>query len=132
MPTPFPKFENRFFEAADPFGRVWQVEFRWQQTGISIRHADTVDVKYALFHDDHHGVKEELVKVIALPHPLLLALAKKAERKLTDGWCLRLANAHLKQMIETWEDMDKVLVTLTSAELDRAHALIEKEIHEAA
>ena len=37
----------RMFEAGpDPFGRHWQVEFRWLQTGISIRHADTVDVKF--------------------------------------------------------------------------------------
>ncbi|MBY0374863.1 MAG: hypothetical protein K2Q23_12770 [Bryobacteraceae bacterium] len=131
MSVPFPKFDHRFFEAADPFGRVWQVEFRWQQTGISIRHADTVDVKYSLFHDDHHGVKEELEKVIALPHPHLLALAKRAERPLTDAWCLRLANAHLQQMIETWEDMDKVLVTLTAQELDRAHASVLKQLEAA-
>src|SRR5690606_21714904 len=33
----------RSFQAGpDPFGRMWNVEFRWLQTGISIRHADTV------------------------------------------------------------------------------------------
>lgn len=126
MSAPFPKFENRYFEAADPFGRVWQVEFRWQQTGISIRHADTVDVKYSLVHGG-----DAIEKVIALPHPLLLELSKKANRSLTDAWCLRLANAHLKQMIETWEDMDKVLVTLTATELDRANAEISKQLEAA-
>ncbi len=37
---------RRFQAGPDPFGRVWEVEFRWLQTGISIRHADTVDVKF--------------------------------------------------------------------------------------
>ena len=40
----------RDFEAGpDPFGRTWQVYFRWLQTGISIRHADTVDVKFVVW-----------------------------------------------------------------------------------
>ena len=39
--------QTRLFEAGpDPFGRMWKVQFRWLQTGISIRHADTVDVKF--------------------------------------------------------------------------------------
>ena len=61
----------RQFEAGpDPFGRTWQVEFRWLQTGISIRHADTVDVKFAVSSD---GIDPE-EKVIALPHPALLQI----------------------------------------------------------
>jgi hypothetical protein len=44
---------SRRFEAGpDPFGRTWQVEFRWLQTGISIRHADTVDVKFVAWTTD--------------------------------------------------------------------------------
>jgi hypothetical protein len=38
----------RRFEATDPYGRVWQVEFRWQQNAISIRHSDSVDVKFQI------------------------------------------------------------------------------------
>ena len=39
----------RQFEAGpDPFGRKFQVFFKWLQTAISIRHADTVDVKFIL------------------------------------------------------------------------------------
>ena len=38
----------RRFETTDPFGRNWLVEFRWLQNGISIRHSDTVDVKFQL------------------------------------------------------------------------------------
>jgi hypothetical protein len=39
----------RQFEAGpDPFGRKFQVFFKWLQTAISIRHSDTVDVKFVL------------------------------------------------------------------------------------
>ena len=39
----------REFEAGpDPFGRKYQVYFKWLQTAISMRHADTVDVKFIL------------------------------------------------------------------------------------
>ena len=39
----------REFEAGpDPFGRKFQVLLKWLQTAISIRHSDTVDVKYIL------------------------------------------------------------------------------------
>ena len=55
---------RRFQAGPDPFNRIWEVEFRWLQTGISIRHADTVDVKFLLIDPD--GVKTE--KTIALPH----------------------------------------------------------------
>lgn len=131
MQTPFPKFDHRHFEAADPFGRVWLAEFRWLQTAISIRHADAIDVKYVVYHDDHHGHKEEMERVIALPQALMLEMAKKHGVGLSDGWCLRLANAHLRAMIEAWEDMDKVLVTLTMPEIERAHAAMVKELEAA-
>jgi hypothetical protein len=104
----------RHFEAgADPFGRKWTVKFRWLQNAISIRHADAVDVKFALSCDD--GSAEE--KVIALPHAALLELAAAEKREITDPWCMRLAASHLKKMIETFEDMDKPLVTLSAAQL---------------
>src|ERR1700712_2445973 len=106
--------ESRLFEAGpDPFGRHWKVQFRWLQTGISIRHADTVDVKFLITPGD--GASEE--KVIALPHPALLGLTAARSRKLSDGYCMRLAAAHLKRMIETSEDMEKVLVTVSPEEL---------------
>jgi hypothetical protein len=89
------------------------VQFRWLQTGISIRHADTVDVKF--FVTPPQGETEE--KVIALPHPALLELTARRHRKLTDTYCRRLAAAHLRHMIETTEDMDKTLVTVSPQEL---------------
>ena len=106
--------QSRLFDAGpDPFGRMWKVQFRWLQTAISIRHADTVDVKF--FVTPTGGEIEE--KVIALPHPTLLELTAKKGRKLTDPLCMRLAAAHLRYMIETSEDMDKTLVTVSPQEL---------------
>jgi hypothetical protein len=103
----------RLFEAGpDPFGRMWKVQFRWLQTGISIRHADTVDVKFFVTPDS--GETEE--KVVALPHPLLLELTQNG-RTLSDSYCMRLAAAHLQHMIETSEDMEKTLVTVPREEL---------------
>jgi hypothetical protein len=105
---------RRFDVGPDPFGRNWTVEFRWLQTAISIRHADTVDVKFQLISGE--DVQE---KVIALPHPDLLALSQKLGRPLTDPWCMKLAALHVRHMIETDQDMEKTLVTVGSADLER-------------
>ncbi|MBV8070367.1 MAG: hypothetical protein JO270_10715 [Acidobacteriaceae bacterium] len=106
--------QARLFDAGpDPFGRTWHVQFRWLQTGISIRHADTVDVKF--FINTADGPVEE--KVIALPRAALLDMANLRGRPLSDPYCLRLAAAHLRHMIETSEDMEKTLVTVSPEEL---------------
>ncbi len=106
----------REFQAGpDPFGRMWQVHFKWLQTGISIRHADTVDVKFAAAPDGE--AFEE--RIIALPHPVLLVISKNVGHALTDAWCLKIAGLHLKHMIESGEDMEKTLVTAQPADIDR-------------
>jgi hypothetical protein len=106
----------REFQAGpDPFGRTWNVEFLWLQNGISIRHADTVDCKFAV--DGGLGREE---KVIALPHPLLLELTAKAGVPLSDPLCIKLASERLRSMIETGEDLEKPLVTVTRPDLERA------------
>ena len=88
---------SREFDAGpDPFGRTWHVHFSWLQTGISIRHADTVDVKFGI----STGGEPFDERVIALPHPLLLALSANTGHPLTDAWCLKLAALHLKHMLE--------------------------------
>lgn len=115
------RFNSRYFHVEDPFHRSWEVEFRWLQTGISIRHADTVDVKFEL-----RSGEEKQEKVIALPHPLLLQLSQSSGVKLTDPWCMRLASTHLRIMMRTWEDMDKTLVTLSLADLERAQTALAK------
>jgi hypothetical protein len=115
------EYFRRFEVGPDPFGRNWIVEFRWLQTGISIRHADTVDVKFQLMSGE--DVQE---KVIALSHPDLLALSKKLGRPLTDPWCMKLAALHLRRMIETDQDMEKTLVTVGPGDLERCAEILER------
>jgi hypothetical protein len=112
---------RRFQAGPDPFGRIWEVEFRWLQTGISIRHADTVDVKFDIWTEGEP--KQE--KVLALPHADLLALAKATGHPLTDAWCLRIAARHLKHVIESGEDLEKTLITLSPADLERAIGAVQ-------
>ena len=116
---------NRRFQAGpDPFGRTWEVEFRWLQTGISIRHADTVDVKFVVWTaGESRDAEPKQEKVIALPHPALLALAAKTGHPLSDPWCLKLAAQHLRYMISSGEDLEKTLVTVSPADLERAAGL---------
>lgn len=98
----------RNFEVVDLFGASLSVEFRWIQNGISIRHADTIDVKFDIFGQD---VKQE--KVIALPHPLLLAASTQTGHAITDPWCSRIGAMHLAHMLQSGDDIEKHLVTLT-------------------
>ena len=122
----------RQFEAGpDPFGRKFQVLFKWLQTAISLRHADTVDVKFILQSEDAGSSQ----KTIALPLPDLLAICRETGRKMDDPWCARLAAFHLIYLIETGEDMEKDLVTVPKADLAR-HAgelarLEQQETHAA-
>ncbi len=110
----------RNFTVTDAFGSKCDVEFRWQQNAISIRHADAVDVKFEV---KSGAVVEE--KVIALPHPLLLKLSTENGRVLSDPWVSRLAAAHLKSMLETGEDVEKKLVTMSYAEMQRASSVVD-------
>jgi hypothetical protein len=103
----------RQFEATDPFGQTWQADFLWIQNAITIRHADAVDVKFKLY-----SRGEAMIKVIALYHPWLIELSSKHRRPITDPWCCRLAALHLRTMIETWQDMEKAVVSPTREELE--------------
>jgi hypothetical protein len=114
----------RQFEAGpDPFGRKFQVMFKWLQTAISLRHADTVDVKFIL-EDESAGRTE---KTIALPLPALLAVSGETGRKMDDPWCARLAELHLRHLVETGEDMEKDLVTVPLADIKRYAAELARE-----
>lgn len=105
----------RYFEVGpDPFGRTWLVQLRWLQTAISIRHADAVDVKFQLTSGE---TSEE--RVIALMHPDLLRLSEQLKRPLTDAWCLKLAAAHLRDVVLTGEDLEKTLITCSYADLEQ-------------
>ena len=81
-------------------------------------------MKFELVSDDARATK-----VIALLHPHLLALSRKAGRPISDSWCSRLAAAHLRQMIQSGEDMDKTLVTPTLEMLERHEAEMDARAH---
>ena len=122
MPDNFRRFEA----GPDPFGRVWQVEFRWLQTGISIRHADTIDVKFIVWTEGPETEQEpKQEKIVALPHPALLALCEKTGHALTDSWCMKVAARHLTYMFTSGEDLEKTLVTLSPADLERAARVLQ-------
>jgi hypothetical protein len=116
-------FHFREFQAGpDPYGKVWNVRFVWLQTGISIRHADTVDVKFQLSEGGR-----SFFRVVAMSHPDLLRVARQTGRPLTDPWCSRLAALHVRHMIETGEDMEKTLVTVSPAQLERYAATLGEQ-----
>lgn len=104
---------RQFESGPDPFGRKFKVYFKWLQTAITLRHADTVDVRFVL--EEEGGARVE--KTIALPHPDLLAVSRETGRPMDDPWCSRLAAKHLNRLIETGEDMEKSLVTVPMADL---------------
>ena len=103
---------RQFEVGPDPFGRKWQVLFKWLQTAISLRHSDTVDAKFVLESD---GTRVE--KQIAMPHADLLEVSRRTGHVMSDSWCSRLAAEHLKHMVETGEDLEKDLVILRLNEL---------------
>ena len=113
----------REFEAGpDPFGRKFKVFFKWLQTAISIRHSDTVDVKFILS-DDNGGQSQ---KTIALPHADLLRVCREIGHPLEDPFCGRIAALHLQELVSTGEDMEKDLVTLLPADLKRHAEAVAK------
>jgi len=114
----------REFEAGpDPFGRKFNVLLKWLQTAISIRHADTVDVKFILI--DENGARAE--KTIALPHAELQNVSRATNRPMDDAWCGRIAALHLLYLVSSGEDMEKSLVTLNRAEIERWAAEIAEQ-----
>lgn len=117
---------RRFQAGPDPFGRKWEVEFRWLQTGVSIRHADTVDVKFVLWIEDTNGPEtDRQEKVIALPLPALMEISQETGHAITDPWCTRLAARHLVHVIESGEDLEKTLITVSVAMLRHAAGLLQ-------
>src|SRR3954452_19852743 len=113
----------REFQAGpDPFGRTYQVLFKWMQTAISLRHSDTIDVKFILRTDG-----EQTEKTIAMPHVDLLKLARETSHELTDPWCSRLAAQHLLNLVATGEDLEKDLVTVSYSQLQECAGVLAQE-----
>ena len=110
---------RQFTVGPDPFGRAWQVRFKWLQTAISLRHSDTVDVRFILRSDE-----ERVEKTIALSHKDLQALSHATGQLMTDPWCARLAALHLQHMVATGEDLEKDLITLSAEQLREYNAVL--------
>ena len=111
----------RRFSVTDPFGRPWDVEFRWQQNAISIRHADAVDCKYYLA-----SAEERRELVVSLPHPALIDTAREAGREVSDAWVIRLAGLHVQHMISTWDEMDGAIAVLSQAQVSAYNTALEE------
>jgi|SRR5437868_9759006 len=113
---------REFPAGPDPFGRTFQVLLKWMQTAISIRHSDTVDVRFILRGDD-----TQTEKTVAIPHADLLRLKRETGHEMTDAWCSRLAAAHLRYLVETGEDLEKDPVTVSYAQLAGHAATLAQE-----
>jgi len=119
---------RQFEVGPDPFGRKFQVWFKWLQTAISIRGSDTVDVKFLLENEQAGSAQ----KTIALPHASLVALSRETGRPMDDPWCSRLAALHLVHLVETGEDMEKDIVAVAPATLKQyAEELARQEANAA-
>ena len=109
--------DYRNFEVAcEASGESYQVQFQWLQTAISLRHSDTVDVKFLV---NGEG------KVVAVPHGPLERACSEFRVPLTDELCLRIAAEHLREALLTGADAEKELLTLAPS---RAEELVEKQL----
>lgn len=105
----------------DPFGRNWHVLFKYLQTGISIRHSDSVDVGFVL--DDG---EEKMLRVVVIPHADLRAYAAKSGRNISDTLCSRIAALKIREVIENAEDLEKEYIPITPKELAEFDASVKK------
>ena len=112
----------RDFEAGpDPFGRMWHAQFKYLQTGISIRHSDSVDVRYILT-----AGEESAQKTVVIQNADIRAWAARTKRPVSDPWCSRIASCKLRYVIETGEDMEKDYLPVTTQEIEEFDSKIKK------
>ncbi|HWF12021.1 MAG TPA: hypothetical protein VG297_26310 [Bryobacteraceae bacterium] len=112
----------RDFDAgADPFGRRWRAQFKYLQTGISIRHSDSVDVRFVLDNGE-----EQTQKTVVIQNADVRAYGQRAGRTVSDAWCSRIAMSKLIHVIETAEDLEKEYLQVTPAEIEEYDAKIRK------
>lgn len=112
---------REFSAGPDPFGRTWHAQFKYLQTGISIRHSDSVDVCWILDNGD-----EKTPKVVVIPNEDLRAFSKRTGRPISDPWCSRIALCKLKHAIETAEDLEKDYLPVTPREIEEYDAKIRR------
>ena len=112
----------RDFEVGpDPFGEKWQVHFKYLQTGISIRHSNSVDVCYVL---DNGSTRMQ--KTVVIQNADLRAYAARTGRPVSDAWCSRIAMCKLRYVIETAEDLEKDYLPVTARDIEEYDSMIKK------
>lgn len=112
----------RDFDAgADPFGRRWHAQFKYLQTGISIRHSDSVDVRFVLDNGE-----DKVQKTVVIQNADVRAHSKRTGRIVSDAWCSRIAMCKLIYVIQTAEDLEKDYLQVTPAEIEEFDAKIKK------
>lgn len=111
----------RDFDAgADPFGQKWHATFKYLQTGISIRHSNSVDVCYIL----DNGT-EQLQKVVVIANPDIRAYSARTGRPINDAWCSRIAMCKIMRIVETAEDLEKDYLLVTPREIEEYDSKIK-------
>ena len=110
-----------FGAGPDPFGRTWQVLFKYLQNGISIRHSDSIDVCFLL-----SSGEETLRKIVVIQHLDIRNYAQRTGRVVSDTWCSRIALCHLRHVVATAEDLEKEYLAVTPREIEEYDAAIQK------
>jgi hypothetical protein len=110
-----------FSAGQDPFGRTWSAQFKYLQTGISIRHSDSVDVCYILDNGE-----EQMRKTVVIPLAEIRAYAERTGRPISDSWCSRIAASKVRRMIETAEDLEKEYLPVSPREIAEYDGQIRK------
>lgn len=111
----------RDFDAGtDPFGQKWHASFKYLQTGISIRHSNSVDVCFVL-----DSGSERVHKIVVIPNADIRAYSARTGRPVSDAWCSRIAMCKLTHMIETAEDIEKEYLPVTAREIEEYDSKIK-------
>jgi hypothetical protein len=117
----------RDFEAGpDPFGRIWRVRFKYLQTGISIRHSDSVDVCFLLDGQLDQSEGQPQKKTVVIQNADIRAYAARTGRPVSDPWCARIGMCKLRYVIETGEDLEKDYLPVTAREIEEFDSRIKK------
>ncbi len=94
--------QNRSFACVSRLdGTVFRCHFLFIQTAISLRHSDTVDVRFMV-----NGKR----MTVALPHVAFVEYAKRTGGVLTDGGAVEVAEACLSDRLERGEDVEEITV----------------------
>lgn len=89
-------------------GQLYSCHFHWLQTAISLRHSDTIDVKFLV---NGKGV------VVALPHTAWVQYKEKTGRMLTDEQAATVAATLLKAALERGDNIELLPLTPTAEEV---------------